>query len=120
PGMRYGYRLGVVRNGTESFRGEAWVSVPGVPFSLTALGSPSLGAASFTLGLDRAGPVRVAVFDADGRLIADLMNAWMPIGMHPLRWEGRDAAGKLAPSGMYVVQARTGGRQVVSRITLLH
>ncbi len=118
-GARYGYRLGVVRNGTESFRGETWVTVPGVPFSLTAFGAPARAAASFTLGLDHGSAVSVSVFDADGRRIADLMDAWMPAGLHALRWEGRDAAGKDAPPGVYVVQARAGSRRAVQRFSFL-
>ena len=64
--------------------------------------------------------MRVSVFGTDGRRVADLMNAWMPAGTHPLRWEGRDAAGRIAPAGVYLVRARCGEREKVSHITLLH
>jgi len=89
-------------------------------FSLTSLGSPARGAASLLLDLDRSGPVRVSVFDADGRRVADLMNAWLPAGRHPLRWEGTDVGGRVAPAGLYLVRARAGDRQQISRVTLLH
>ena len=91
-----------------------------VSFSLVALGSPSRDVADFTFGLDRSGPVRVAVYSADGRRVADLVNAWMPAGAHPLHWLGRDATGREAPAGVYMVRARTGERQIVTRVTLLH
>jgi len=94
--------------------------MPASSFSLIALGTPSRGATSFLLGLERSGPVRVSVFDTDGRRVADLANAWMPAGTHPLRWEGRDTRGLRAPAGVYLVRARAGEGEKVSRITLLN
>jgi hypothetical protein len=118
-GTRYGYRLGIVQDGRESFYGETWVTVPGVAFGLTALGNPSRGATNLTLGLDRAGSVRVLVFGVDGRRVAELLDAWMPVGTHAVHWDGRDAAGGKVAAGVYMVRARTGSRETVARVTLL-
>ncbi|HEY2954546.1 MAG TPA: PKD domain-containing protein [Candidatus Eisenbacteria bacterium] len=90
-----------------------------VDFRLVPLGNPSHGATRLSLALDRDGPVRVGVFSLDGRRVADLLDAWMPAGVHPLQWSGRDASGSPAPAGVYMVRARSGERIVVTRLVLM-
>jgi hypothetical protein len=64
--------------------------------------------------LAAAGQVRLAVYDITGRQVAVLVNTSMPAGRHTIAW---DASG--LPSGVYVVQLRAGGKQFVSKATLL-
>lgn len=53
-----------------------------------------------------AGPVRVEVVDARGRLVRVLLDGERPVGSHTLRWDGRDASGMAASSGVYFVILR--------------
>jgi photosystem II stability/assembly factor-like uncharacterized protein len=68
------------------------------------------------VALDLSSParVRVAVFDALGRHVCDLAHGPLAAGRHALAWDGRDARGAAAPSGVYYVRALTGtyGTQV--------
>jgi hypothetical protein len=64
--------------------------------------------------LASAGPVRLAVYDVTGRQVALLANTTMAAGRHSVAW---DASG--LPSGVYVIQLRAGGKQFVSKATLL-
>ncbi|HPF36790.1 MAG TPA: FlgD immunoglobulin-like domain containing protein, partial [Candidatus Krumholzibacteria bacterium] len=66
-----------------------------------------------------AGPVRVTVHDAAGRLVRVLSEELRAAGSHAVRWDGRDAAGMPAASGVYLV--RVAGPRVVDRgkITLV-
>ena len=52
----------------------------------------------------QAGHVRVAVFDARGRLVATLTDAAVAAGSHELAWDGRDLRGTPAASGVYRVR----------------
>jgi hypothetical protein len=90
---------------------------PGGPIAPRALQlaapapNPSRGAVGITLQVYEAGPVRLEVVDAAGRLVrrAELASA----GPGPLAWiwDGRDAAGRDVPAGYYRVRAagRSGG-----------
>ena len=86
---------------------------------LKAFGNPAHGQVRFALALDKSGPVRVSVFSAEGRRVAELYNGWLPEGTHALRWLGRDASANPAPPGVYMVQARVGSKVVVTRVVLV-
>ena len=88
-------------------------------FRLAPLGNPARGQMFFTLELNRAGPVNIQAFSADGRRVADLLDAWMPAGRHALHWRGLDRFGNTAPAGIYIVRAKAGDRVVVTRVLLL-
>jgi len=63
--------------------------------------------------------VRVAVLDAQGREVTELMHGREPAGAHVLRWDGHDARGVAASPGVYFVRVESGERAVARRITLL-
>jgi len=56
--------------------------------------------------LDRAGAVRLDVFDLEGRRVRTLVNGQREAGAHEAQWDGRDAAGKAVASGVYLFQLR--------------
>jgi flagellar basal-body rod modification protein FlgD len=62
--------------------------------------------------------VRVRVFDGTGRLVRDLSPGAMSAGTRGLRWDGRDQAGRLAPAGLYWIEARAGEWRARTRVTL--
>jgi hypothetical protein len=49
----------------------------------------------------RAGAVKLAIYDAAGRLVDTLVEAWMDEGRHAVTWRGLDAGGNRAASGVY-------------------
>ncbi len=69
--------------------------------------------------LARSGPASVAIFDIQGRQIAKLAQGTLAQGRHVLAWEGRDAAGRQVPAGIYLVRLAAGdvheSRKVVMR-----
>jgi hypothetical protein len=68
------------------------------------------------IDLDRQdGPVRVAIFDVRGRLIRQMEAS----DTSRLEWDGKDQAGRNAPSGVYRVQARQGKWSAEKRVTLV-
>lgn len=65
-----------------------------------------------------ASPVTLTIHDLTGRAIAHLAGRVMPAGPHVLVWDGRDAAGEVAPGGVYFVRA-SGGVDLTRRFVLL-
>ena len=51
--------------------------------------------------LEQAGPVRVSVFDVQGRFIRRLVERSLPAGTHDVVWDGMDQGGRKVSSGVY-------------------
>lgn len=67
----------------------------------------------------RSGAVRLEVFDLRGRLVRTLVDQAQSVGRHEVLWDGRDAQGREQPSGVYLSRLRSGGREVMGRMTLV-
>lgn len=59
--------------------------------------------------LEGQGTVSLAVYDARGRLVRDLGARAYPAGEHAVAWDGRDASGRGAATGVYYVRMVTTG-----------
>ena len=66
-----------------------------------------------------AGPVRIAIFTADGRLVRTLLDDRRPAGAFFVPWDGTDSQGSPAPSGTYLFQLQSGGHSQTRKATLL-
>ena len=88
------------------FTGEGWEQgVPPVPPSIGRL-EPNLPnpfdqMTTLTYSLAQAGAVKLTIFDVTGRAVRELARADQPAGRHAVTWDGRNAAGRAAPSGVY-------------------
>jgi hypothetical protein len=71
------------------------------------------------LDVPRAGSVLVTVHDAMGAEIARLLDAPLPAGRHSVRWDGKDASGAEAGSGVYFVRLRSEDGVLTRKIALL-
>ena len=83
---------------------ETWVDVPGeatpsVPLLRVVGENPSGGNLRVSYGLPSGGPVRLEVFDVQGRRVAMLANAFASAGWHEIQWNGRAVA-----SGLYFMR----------------
>ncbi len=83
---------------------------PGPPRLALGAPRPTPASAEVTLDLTLAAGARVraAVFDARGRHVATVLERDLPAGNHPIVWDGRDAAGRVVPSGVYRLRASAG------------
>jgi flagellar basal-body rod modification protein FlgD len=77
------------------------VSVTDTPTQLTSGGSID-GSIDLPTG---ASSVRLSVHDSQGRLVQELNAGPQLPGTAPISWNGKDAADKPAPSGMYLLSA---------------
>lgn len=69
--------------------------------------------------LAAAGSVRLSVLDAQGRLVAELVNDIQSAGVHAAEWQGRDAAGRPVASGVYLYRLEAEGRTATRKMLLL-
>ncbi len=68
--------------------------------------------------LPTTAPVRLAIYDTDGRKMRVLQDAQLPPGTYTMRWDGCDGAGTALPNGLYFLRLEVSG-MVRSRKMLL-
>src|SRR5262249_11490237 len=72
--------------------------------ALAASPNPFAGTTRLDLALAAPGPVRLEVLDLGGRRVRSLESGHvLPAGPHEWTWDGRDAAGRPVPAGVYLV-----------------
>ena len=77
--------------------------------------NPANQAANVRYELDRPCPVNVSVFDASGRVVAELVDAAQGVGEHSVRWNSSQA-----PSGVYYCRVQTGEQTVTQPMVVEH
>jgi hypothetical protein len=61
---------------------------------------------------------KAAVYDISGRIVREVAPRWTGDGGFELLWDGRDAAGMLAPCGVYWLRAGTTGARAGARVVI--
>jgi len=76
---------------------------------------------STVIGFDLASPlpVRLAVYSAVGQKVRELVSGRMSAGRHSVVWDGRDDAGQLTSSGVYLYRLEACGRSETKKMLLL-
>ena len=74
---------------------------------------------TITYTMPRAGHLSLKVFDVRGALVRTLVDDVRPAGEGQAVWDGRDAQGAQAASGVYFYEARTGGEVQVHKMALV-
>lgn len=113
------YRLEVQRGARSEWLGPAEASRPAATRALawTRAGpSPFAREVSMTLALPAEGETSVRVYDLAGHEVARLHEGRLAAGPQTLVWRGQQTRGGLAPPGVYLVRARSGGSEVVRRV----
>ena len=72
-----------------------------------------------SLNLPQAGDLTVKVYNARGQVMRTLASGDRAAGAHVLTWDGRDAFGRSAASGVYFVRAHAGDESAVSRVLIV-
>lgn len=86
---------------------------------LGAAPNPTRDAAVISFQLAAAGPVRVDLFDASGRLVRQLLDEARPAGLGSVRWDGRSDGGAEVGAGLYFVRWTAGATTRNGRIMLV-
>jgi hypothetical protein len=82
--------------------------------------NPAMGAAAIPFALPRESRVNIDIFDTAGRLVRTLVDGSLEAGWHTARWDGRDAGGRRAPSGVYLCRMSAPGHSATRTLVLLH
>ncbi|MCK4413428.1 MAG: T9SS type A sorting domain-containing protein [Candidatus Eisenbacteria sp.] len=69
--------------------------------------------------LPREGPVELAIYSVNGRLIRSLLKEKRSAGPHTVRWDGRDDDGRKVASGVYFYNLTAPGVQESRQMILL-
>jgi hypothetical protein len=82
--------------------------------------NPSRGPTRFTFTTTACSTVTLAIYDVAGRRVAVLFDGIVERGDHDVEWDGRDVAGHLVSSGIYLVRlSRPGCETAARRIVLV-
>jgi hypothetical protein len=65
-----------------------------------------------------AANVTLSIWDVAGRRIVTVLDAPLGPGMHRASWDGRDAAGRWLPSGVYFCRVAAGAETAYGKMTL--
>jgi hypothetical protein len=82
------------------------------PFSLSTRVSYELPGAG-------GGHVQLSVYDASGRLVRTLIDAYQSAGEHAVTWDGRDAIGARVSNGTYFYQLQWNGQRRTGRVLVV-
>ncbi len=82
---------------------------PGTP-------NPFSSRAEFSYALPIAGRARLSVYDAQGRLVAELADEERRPGQYAAAWDGRDTRGDDLPSGVYFLKLQLAGQVAAQKI----
>jgi PKD repeat protein len=64
------------------------------------------------------GPVFIRIFSVNGQLVRSLREDYAAPGAYEVRWNGKDDAGRTAPSGIYFVSVKQGTESSTTRVVL--
>jgi parallel beta-helix repeat protein len=90
---------------------EAVAAPDGAPSALTLAApypNPFNPKTSLSFSIDKAGPVRLAIYDTSGRQVALLLNEALEVGRHDCSWDGQNKQGQAMPSGLYLARLQSG------------
>jgi len=126
-GVKYGYRLADVSYGGDvkyhqlksGIRGSESALIPAV-FTLNKnYPNPFNPSTVISWELADAGAVTVTVYDINGRLVTELLNAHQSAGNHQVSWDGSDQLGYCVSGGMYFYQIKAGDFVQTRKMILL-
>jgi subtilisin-like proprotein convertase family protein/subtilisin family serine protease len=78
--------------------------------------NPSTG---LEFSLETAGPVRLDIFDLQGRRLITLTDEILAVGTYSVLWHGYDRKGRSLPSGVYFARLSAGEQKAVHKMVLL-
>ncbi len=91
-----------------------------VPFHLAQNApNPFNPTTTIHFGLPESGPVRLVIYDVNGRLVRTLVAGHRTAGRHEAKWDARDEAGRVVASGVYLYRLTAGADVSVRRMVLV-
>jgi flagellar hook assembly protein FlgD len=95
------------------------VADPAPRLVATAAPNPFSGQTSLSFSLEKTQKVSLGIYDLAGRRLRQLVDADLGPGGHFHSWNGRDAAGRKVPAGVYFYRLEVEGVVETKRLTLV-
>jgi hypothetical protein len=111
--------LTYVRNGGTGVRPAEPASSPAEFRLFPNYPNPFNGSTLISYTLATAGPVRLTIFDARGRLVRELIRMQQIAGSHQVLWDGLGENGLPLTSGVYTVMMRTDSRVFSQKVVMI-
>ncbi len=86
---------------------------------LTASPNPINPETVLSLVTTQSGPVKIQIFDVQGRLVRGLYDGTMPAGINQVRWDGTNRTGNRVATGVYFVKVKALDGEQNLRLTVL-
>jgi len=80
--------------------------------------NPVLAGTQVSYALERAGAASLAVYDATGRQVRNLVSGLLKAGVYTANWDGRNASGEKVSAGVYYIRL-SADRTMTSRVTVV-
>jgi len=90
------------------------------PRAFSPLGNTFDTRAAISFNLQSAEGARVFVYDRAGRLVRRVYDGQLSAGRNVVYWDGRDAHGDPAPSGLYLVAVEVAGKADVRSVAVVN
>jgi len=100
-------------------RGSVGAELPARVALLGAQPNPFNPRTTIAFALPSEMDIHLDVYSAQGRLVRTLLTGRQASGRHHVVWDGRDASGRRAASGVYVYRLRTGSGTFSGKVALL-
>ncbi len=95
-------------------------SIPSPVIRLSAYPNPFSGATTLSFDLKSPERVQMSIYNIRGQKLLDILDTNLASGSHQIAWDGRDASGKSVSTGIYFCRLKAGGREVISRMAVVH
>jgi len=106
--------------GAHEYCGEISPAAPPRPqLALSCAPNPFNPRTQIMFDLPQDGPVTLAVYNLQGRLVRTLIDTWTKAGRHEVSWNGRDHGNRAQASGTFLYRLQTGQGAVSRTMTLL-
>ena len=87
--------------------------------SLSTSPNPAATTAHITYSLAVRGPVRLGIWDIQGREVAVLVDGLAAAGVHEVGWDLRTKDGRRCPAGVYFVRSQAAGSALTRKVVVL-
>ncbi len=81
--------------------------------------NPARGMTCITYSVETRGPVRLAVYDAGGRVVRTLVRSTLEPDTYTAVWSGLDDTGRPVPAGVYFYRLTTGKTKLTEKLILV-
>ena len=120
-GEKYHYVIEAVANDGSTVHSQEITAHP-IPLALELhpnFPNPFNPSTRISFTLPEPGPVRLEIFDINGRLVRTLIDGHVGKGLREANWNGRDNSGRAVASGLYFYRLTAGKEKITRKAVLI-